>query len=69
MKQITLEPTLSRSNTEDVCLGRLVVLGAFFGLAMLLLWELAGPTPAGHALAWGVAILAGFKLWRAIDGA
>lgn len=69
MKQITLEPTLSRSQPEEVCLGRLVVLGAFFGLAMMLLWQLAGPTPAGHVLAWGVAIWAGFKLYRAIEGA
>jgi hypothetical protein len=69
MKQISLEPALYRGRSEDVCLGRLVVLGAFFGLAMALLWQLAGPTPLSHALAWGVAVLAGFKFWRAIEGA
>jgi len=44
------------------------MLGALFGMAMLLVWQLAGPTPAGHAIAWGVAIIAGLKLWRAIEG-
>jgi hypothetical protein len=62
MKQITL-------GQENPCLGRLVVLGAMFGFAMLLVWQLAGPTPTGHALAWGIAILAGIKFWRAIEGA
>ena len=62
MKQITL-------SQETPCLGRLVALGALFGFAMLLVWQLAGPTPAGHALAWGVAILAGLRLWRAVEGA
>lgn len=62
MKQITL-------NQETPCLGRLIMLGLLFGIAMLLVWELAGPTPAGHAFAWVIAILAGFKLWRAIEAA
>jgi hypothetical protein len=62
MKQIIL-------SHETPCTGRIVVLGVMFGLAMLLLWQLAGPTPAGHALAWGIAILAGFKLWHLIDEA
>jgi hypothetical protein len=62
MKQITL-------SNEIPCSGRIVMLGVVFGLAMLLLWQLAGPTPAGHALAWGIAVVAGFKLWHAIDEA
>ena len=62
MKQITL-------SHEAPCAGRLVMLGVLFGFAMLLLWQLAGPTTTGHPLVWGVAILAGFRLWRAIEGA
>ncbi|MBV9333990.1 MAG: hypothetical protein JO146_08265 [Candidatus Eremiobacteraeota bacterium] len=62
MKQITL-------NQEEPCIGRLIWLGALFGVAMLMLWWVAGPTPFGHALAWGVAILAALRLWRAIEGA
>jgi hypothetical protein len=62
MKQITL-------HREDICTGRLVGLGVLFGFAMLLVWWAAGPTPLGHALAWGVAILAAIKLWHAIEEA
>ena len=62
MKQITL-------NQEAPCLGRLVMPGLLFGIAMMLVWELAGPTPAGHAFAWAVGIVAGFKLRRAMSGA
>lgn len=53
---------------EAPCTGRLVVLGTFFGLAMMVVWQLAGPSPAGHALAWGIALVAGLKLWRAVEG-
>ena len=68
MKQISLYPEYS-SYPASLCLGRLVGLGLFFGLAMALLWGIAGPSPAGRAVVWAIAIVAGLKLWRAIEGA
>jgi uncharacterized membrane protein YjfL (UPF0719 family) len=61
MKQINL-------SHDTPCASRLVMLGTLFGLAMLLIWQLAGPTPVGHVIAWGAATLAGLKLWRMIEG-
>ena len=69
MKQISLRTASYQTPSESICLGRLLVLGFFFGLAMALLWEFAGPTPAGHAVVWCVAIFAGLKFWRSIEGA
>lgn len=69
MKQITLEHFERPALTEGPCTGRLVTLGVLYGLAMLFLWQLAGPTPLGHALVWTIAVFGGWKLWRAVEGA
>jgi len=70
MKQITLENLGPQSVlAHSPCTGRLLALGAVYGVAMLVLWQLAGPAPLGHALAWGLAALAGLKLWNAAEGA
>jgi hypothetical protein len=69
MKQIILEHYGRPIAADGPCVGRLVTLGAVYGLAMLFVWQLAGPTPIGHALVWVLAAFAGLKLWRAAEGA
>lgn len=69
MKQIILGNPVQPATAEAPCLGHLVTLGVMYGIAMLFLWQLVGPTPFGHALVWILAGFAGLKLWRAAEGA
>lgn len=62
MKQIILETNSAAPHASDPCLNGVVGRWALYGLAMALLWHLLGPTPAAHALTWGIALLVGLKL-------
>jgi hypothetical protein len=60
MKQITLES--HPIGLERPCLGRLFVMWGLYGLAMALLWRLAGGSPLVEAVVWTLAVGAGMGL-------
>lgn len=62
MKQIILETAPVAPPTSEPCLNGLVGRWVVYGLAMAVLWQLLGPTPAAHALTWAIALLVGLKL-------
>lgn len=62
MKQIILEAGPVTPPASEPCLNGIVGRWALYGLAMVLLWHLLGPTPVAHALAWAIALLVGLKL-------
>jgi hypothetical protein len=63
MKQIILKPT---SPDAPACSGKLFWLWGCYGLALALLWQLAGASRAGEAIVWSVAVLAGLALALAL---
>ena len=69
MKQITLYQFQQPDAAAGPCTGRLVTLGVLYGIGMLFLWRLAGPTALGHAVVWGLGAFAGLTLWRAAEEA
>jgi hypothetical protein len=64
MKQIILETGPVAPPADEPCVNGTIARWAVYGLAMAVLWQLLGPTPAAHALTWGIALLVGLKLLR-----
>jgi len=64
MKQITLNNRTVPASYYP-CSGRLLLTWGFYGLAMLLLWRLAGPGAFAHLAVWtaGLAGAAALLLW------
>ena len=68
MKQITLEATVRPVGLKEVCTGRLLFVWGLFGVGMVALWSLAGPSAGAHAIVWAIGIVAGLalvsKIWE-----